>query len=613
RAFDPERGAAAAQALGASGAFADLIRGAAGSSPYLSDLIRREAEWLAAASEAAPDDALKTLLTGEEVAAADGLRAVGVALRVLKRRAALLIALADLGGVWTLEGTTRALSAFADRAVALAFDHALGAETSGPLVGRSAAEAGLIVLAMGKGGAEELNYSSDVDLVLLYDDERGGDPIDLKPAWTRVARRAVKLLSETTAEGYVLRTDLRLRPNPSVTPIVLPVDAAERYYESMGRTWERAAFIKARPAAGDLEAGAGFLDGIAPFVWRRHLDFAALEDINEIRAKIRDAKGLGGLRDLPGYDLKLGPGGIREVEFFAQTQQLAFGGRDPALRSRRTVGALAALAAAGKIEAEAAEALTAAYREHRRLEHLLQMVGDAQTHQIPVRPEAREEVAALGGWTDAAAMEAETAARLSEVRARVKNFFGRSGGGAPARALDETLTALPYERPDRAREMVERWMAGGVAATRGDRARDKLRRLAPLILEKLATSRDPDEAALHFDRFISGLPAGAQLFSLFEANPQLLDLLAEICAAAPRLAEYLGRNAGVLDAVLDADFFAPPPPLDALCADLGEALAEADDYETVLDRVRAWAKDQRFRLGVQVLRGVADEIEAGRG
>lgn len=614
RAHDERRGREAVEALAASGAFADLLSGAAGSSPYLSGLISREKDWLADAVNETPDEAFAKLLTAPE--SVEGIRETGDALRQMKRRAALLIALADLGGIWRLEEVTGALSDLADRATALAFTAAMKTETSGPLKGMTPEEGGLIVLAMGKGGARELNYSSDIDLILLHDGERHGEDAEqeLKSRWVRVSQRAVKLLSETTAEGYVFRVDLRLRPNPSVTPICLSTEAAERYYESSGRTWERAAFIKARPAAGDLKAGEEFLKMLRPFIWRRHLDFAALEDINDIRAKIRDAKGLGGLRDLPGYNLKLGPGGIREIEFFAQTQQLALGGRDPALRVRATCEALDALTAADRLKPEIRDELQEDYRAHRTLEHRFQMIEDAQTHDMPVSAEARDQVAALGGWSDRQAMETEVSERLASVRKLVQGFFTRMApSGGSTESVDTVIARLPFERPEMVKEMVDRLSLGGVAATRTSRARRKFRALAPDILERLARSGEPDDAVLQFERFISGLPAGVQLFSLFETNPQLLDLLAEICAAAPRLAAYLGRNASVLDAVLDIGFFAPLEGMEEMADSLNTLLDGADDYEIVLDRVRAWAKEMRFRLGVQTLRGVADEAEAGRG
>lgn len=607
--YDRDRGDEAASQLDADGSLAELLRGAAGSSPFLSRLIEKEADWLAAAVQTSPEDAMADLMSR----LSEDDRGADVVLREAKRRAALLIALCDLGGVWALEEVTGALSDFADAATRRAFDVVMMAERTGPLAGLTAQEAGLIILAMGKGGARELNYSSDIDLILLFDDERFEDLDEVRPRFTKIAQRAVKLLSEHTGAGYVFRTDLRLRPNPSVTSPCMPMSVAERYYESVGRTWERSAFIKARVIGGDLEAGRQFLDGMAPFIWRRHLDFAALEDINDIRAKIRDAKGLGGPRDLPGYNLKLGPGGIREIEFFAQTQQLALGGRDRTLRARGTCEALTALAKAGRITDEDAAALIADYAAHRRLEHRFQMVEDAQTHDMPVAEDARDQVALLGGWPDRAAMESEVANRLADVRARVNRFFKPS----PVEEVEEpdlALDKLGFARPEMVAELADRWALGGVAATRDQRARRKFKALTPVILQKLASSNEPDEAALQFDRFMSGLPAGVQLFSLFEANPQLLDLLVEVCAAAPRLAEHLARNSAVLDAVLDADFFAPMPGCAEMTAELCQAISDdGDDYEAALNTARRWAKEMKFRLGVQVLRGVADGREAGHG
>ncbi|MEM7546167.1 MAG: bifunctional [glutamine synthetase] adenylyltransferase/[glutamine synthetase]-adenylyl-L-tyrosine phosphorylase [Pseudomonadota bacterium] len=612
RAHQAERGAAAVEKLGAVGAFADLIKGAAGSSPYIASLIEQEADWLDQVMGEDPQAAFAALLA--EAAASQGMRGRAIALRLMKRRAALLIALADLGGVWSLAEVTAALSDLADHATTLAFETAFATETSGPLAGMTPAQAGLVVLAMGKGGARELNYSSDIDVILLHNDDSYSEDevMEARPRWTKLAQRAVKLLSEITGDGYVFRVDLRLRPNPSVTPICMSMDAAERYYESIGRTWERAALIKARPVAGNISAGTTFLDDIAPFIWRRSLDFAALEDINDIRAKIRDAQGLRSIGDLPGYNLKLGPGGIREIEFFAQTQQLAFGGRDPTLRRHRTVDALGALARAGKIDVETEEMLTNAYVAHRTLEHRFQMIDDAQTHDMPLAAEARDQVAALGGWADRGAMEAEVAARLKDVRERVQGFFGRLKSRAGAKA-ETNFDDLGFQRPDMVRALADRWADGGVAATRDTRARRKFAALAPVILQKLSTAGDPDDAVIQFDRFLTGLPAGVQLFSLFEANLQLLDLLSEICAAAPRLAHYLGRNAGVLDAVLDRSFFAPLPDQDALTAELAALLDGVDDYERALDTMRRWAKDHWFRIGVHVLRGLTDDEGAGQG
>jgi glutamate-ammonia-ligase adenylyltransferase len=610
RAFDAKKGEAAAQSLGASGALAELLMGAAGSSPYLAGLIDRERDWLAAALERPPEVALAdelAALGGEE-----GSRAVSSALRRAKRRGALLIGLADLGGVWDLTAVTGALTDLADRALGVAAEAAFAQETAGPLKGASPAAAGFIAIAMGKMGARELNYSSDIDLICLYDDERWSrdDLLEARPRMIQAVRRIVKLLSEPTAEGYVFRTDLRLRPNPSTTPVCLGTGAAESYYESVGRTWERAAYIKARAVAGDLEAGARFLESLTPFVWRRHLDFAAIEDAHDMRLRIRAHKGVGWRFEIAGHDVKLGYGGIREIEFFAQTQQLVRGGRDPGLRDPATRGALRALTAAGVLDEETRAALDGDYVAHRELEHRLQMIEDAQTQTVPVAEAARARVAALGGWPDRAAFEAEVAERCERVRALCDSFFMPDAKGPDLDALGD-LEGLGFRRPADAGAMIDGWMSGRIPATRSERARRRFKSVLPLLLTKVSDAASPDDALMEFDRFLSGLPAGVQLFALFEANPHLLDLIAEICAAAPRLAAYLGRHAGVLDAVLDRAFFDPLPVLDALRANVAARLGEVEHYEDRLDLARRWAKESRFRLGVQVLRGVARSAEAG--
>jgi len=609
RALDADSGAAVAERF--DPALRPLIAGAAGSSPYLARLIDREGDWLAEAATRAPEAALAEILAAPQADA--GLKAVGSALRLAKRRAALLVALADLGGVWGLDAVTGGLSDLADCAVQVAADAALAAETGGPLKGMDAAQAGLVIIAMGKQGARELNYSSDIDLICLFDDARWErcDLAEVKARMVQAVRRIVKLISEITPEGYVFRTDLRLRPNPGATAVCLSMDAAETYYESVGRTWERAAYIKARAAAGDLAAGTRFLKDLIPFVWRKHLDFAAIEDAHDMRLKIRAHKGVGARFEIADHDVKLGLGGIREIEFFAQTQQLVRGGRDASLRDPTTRGALRALERAGVLDAATRAALDAAYVAHRTLEHRLQMVEDAQTQTIPASAEARARVAALGGWPDRAAFEAEVEARCLNVRAICDGYFlPDARGAAPTGEAD--LASLGFQRPDAAAALIEGWMGGRITATRSERARRRFKGLMPLFLEKLAAAASPDDAIGEFDRFLSGLPAGVQLFALCEANPMLLDLIAEICAAAPRLAAYLGRHSGVLDAVLDRSFFEPLDDCAALTAALAGRLDAAPDYEARLDAARRWAKEMRFRVGVQVLRGVARAAEAGQ-
>ena len=421
RAHDPDLGRAARAAVPAlSGAVADLVEGAGGSSPFLHDLIVKQADWLVPACDD-PDAALAAEAAALAETAPDDLPR---ALRRAKARFALLVALADLGGAWPLETVTGRLTDFAGLATDLALKAALlPLIRRGKLPGQGEdalpTAGGMTVLAMGKMGAHELNYSSDIDLICLYDETRfdADDYFDARQTFVKATRAMCATLGDRTGDGYVFRTDLRLRPDPAVTPVVIAMEAAERYYESLGRTWERAAYIKARPCAGDLAAGERFLDAIRPFVWRRHLDFAAIEDAHAMRLRIRDHKGLAGPLVVPGHDMKLGRGGIREIEFFTQTRQLIAGGRDPGLRQRGTVEGLAALAGKGWVPEDVARTLTRHYRAHREVEHRIQMVHDAQTHKVPQSPEGLARVAALMG-IEAEALVHDLKARLAEVLRR---------------------------------------------------------------------------------------------------------------------------------------------------------------------------------------------------
>ncbi len=579
----------------------DLITGTAGSSPYLKGLIEREVDWVPNALQQ-PDQALNEVMAAAQVLPPDQLKP---GLRRAKRRVALLTALADLAGAWPLEKVTAALTDFG----ALAADVAAKAEIAalirrGKLPGMTPDDvesaAGMVILAMGKMGAHELNYSSDIDLIVLFDETRfdPDDFYDARHGMVRATRNFCATLSDKTADGYVFRTDLRLRPDPAVTPVCMAMEAAERYYESLGRTWERAAYIKARPCAGDIAAGERFLNALRPFVWRRHLDFAAIQDAHDMRLRIRENKGTGGTLTIPGHDMKLGQGGIREIEFFTQTRQLIAGGRDPDLRVRGTLQGLAALATKGWVPQDVSEKLTDHYRAHREVEHRIQMVHDAQTHKVPQSEDGLARVACLMG-INSDELTADLKRRLAEVHELTEGFFAPGPGAQP--------TVAPTVEFDQS--ILSRWPT--YPALRSQRARRIFERLRPELLSRLAKTAQPAEALLALDGFLAGLPAGVQLFSLFEANTQLIDLLIDIVGTSHALASHLSRNASVFDAVIGGSFFNDWPGRAVLEAELSQALNAETDYESQLDLARRWCKEWHFRIGVHHLRGLIDGARAG--
>jgi len=600
RPFDPDAGARVS-VPGLTPDQAALVAGAAGCSPYLAASIDKDADWLGPAL-ADPRGAADALIAAVPALLHGSLAAD---LRTAKRRIALITALADLGGVWPLDEVTRTLTRFADASVDAALRAALAdVAARGKLPGRAPETlsdcAGFTVLAMGKMGAFELNYSSDIDLICLFD-ETFWAPEDFAAARAgliRATRAMCATLSEVTDHGYVFRTDLRLRPDPSVTPVCVGMLAAERYYEAQGRTWERAAMIKARPCAGDIAGGARFLDSLRPFVWRRHLDYAAIEDAHDMRLAIRAHKGTGGPITLPGHNMKLGRGGIREIEFFTQTRQLIAGGRDPDLRVRGTVPGLEVLAEKGWVAPDLSDALQDHYAAFREVEHRLQMVRDAQTHTLPQGEEGFARLAAMMD-RDVSALKADLHGRLSAVHAGTDGFFAPTATPAPIPQIDDTITAAWPRYP----------------ALRSPRGAAVFERIRPDLMRGLAQAAQPQEALRALDGFLQGLPAGVQLFSLFEANPHLAHLLIDIVATAPSLAKYLSSNAAVFDAVIGGDFFGRWPGTAALTADLSAQMARAGDYEAQLDTARGWAREWHFRIGVHLLRGLstADEAAAQYG
>jgi glutamate-ammonia-ligase adenylyltransferase len=602
-------------------------------SRYLGGIARRWPDKLRSALDADPDARLDEIVAAVRRLAAEPScsDAAKSRLRLLKADVHLLTALADLGGVWPLERVTEALTLFADASVEAALAVIAGAERDrGRLLPSEDAAAGpipgLFGIGMGKYGAFELNYSSDIDVSLFYEPARLPLAPGVEPQAfvNRVAHAFAALLQERTAEGYVFRVDLRLRPDPSTTPPAVSVGAALVYYESVGQNWERAAFVKARPVGGDRAEAEAFLKALTPFVWRRSLDYAAIADVHSIKRQIHVWRADERLA-APGANLKLGAGGIREIEFFVQTQQLILGGRNPALRSPRTLEALDALRGAGHVTAEAAAELAASYRRLRDLEHRVQMLDDEQAHTLPEDDDRRRRVAALAGAGDLAGFDAEVEAVLKTVNRRYGELFADSEPLSAAEgslvftgvendpATLDTLARMGFSDPAAVASTIRAWHHGRIPATRSARGRELFTRLAPQFLKAASAAGAPDAAFARFSAFFSGLSAGVQVQSLFLARPDLFDLLVRVLSYAPRLAQTLARRPEALFSFLDARFFRP---LDEDSGVLGEMIAEAaaqPTFEASMDVVRRVHREQAFRIGLRILSGTADAEEAGRG
>jgi glutamate-ammonia-ligase adenylyltransferase len=601
-------------------------------SPYLAGLMRRWPDQLRAVLEDDPADRLSDILS-RTVALRGGADEVRAPLRRLKGELHLLTALADLGWIWNLDAVTLALSRFADASATAAL-HAVahdqrerGKLVSAPDDPRGPVP-GLFGLAMGKHGANELNYSSDIDISLFWEPEAVipalAEGVEPQRFLDRLAQAFAQLMQERTGDGYVFRVDLRLRPDPSSTPPVVALPMALDYYESVGQNWERAAFIKARPAIGDLIEGGAFLGTLTPFVWRRSLDYQAVLDIQSIKRQIHVHKTGDGL-EAAGANLKLGRGGIREIEFYAQTQQLILGGRDPSLRIQRTVDALKALADKDHIPAEVATELTAAYERLRALEHRVQMLDDEQTHILPVDPARRAAVAALAGHGDLARFDGEVKGLLIEVNRRYGDLFeGEEALSSDLGSLvftgvendPETLATLAlmgFSDPAQISDAIRSWHHGRIPATRSARGRELFTRLAPRLLTVAARTGAADAAFRRFSVFFAGLSAGVQVQALFLNQPELFQRIVSVMAFAPRLARMLGRYPAALDSMLDVRFETELGVNTGLFDQMEAEAAEAGDFEGAMNAVRRLHREQVFRIGMQTLSGRIGPQAAGRG
>jgi [glutamine synthetase] adenylyltransferase / [glutamine synthetase]-adenylyl-L-tyrosine phosphorylase len=614
-----------------------MLDGIAEAAPFLWDLIQADAARFMRLLESVPDEALAALIADTCSAAAVAPMQADLMriLRRMKAEAALLIALADIGNVWPVAGITAALTEIAETALRVAVHRLLGdavkrgrfnsADRKNP-----EAESGYIVLAMGKMGGHELNFSSDIDLMVFFERGKAELAPDVEPGqfYVRLTRDLVKILQERTPDGYVFRVDLRLRPDPSSTQVAISTEAALDYYEHRGQNWERAALIKARPCAGDLVSGARFLRDLSPFIWRKYLDFATIAHVHGMKQQIQTYRGHGEIA-VEGHNIKLGRGGIREIEFFAQTQQLIAGGRHAELRGGSTIATLDVLAAEKWISQDARDELAAAYDFLRRVEHRLQIMADEQTHTLPARPETLEVFARFLGFRD----RNDFAGTLLQHMRRVERHYVRLFEHAPdllAQNLDlsfgageesgtkkdeadtlDRLSLMGFRQPLEIADAVRRWRAGTYRALRGEQARANLADLAPVIIDQFAQVENPNAAFAAFDRFLSALRAGGRFFSLLRQNPELIGFVGLILGVAPRLADILAQNPHFIDPLVDPTFFGSVPDGKRLEAVLSSALNETRGYEPMLDAIRLLGQEHMFLTGARILSGSITAEQAG--
>lgn len=477
------------------------------------------------------------------------------------------------------------------------------------------------IIAMGKLGSSELNFSSDIDLIILYDcaendTESGRVYVDL-------ARQFATIMSQPTADGIGWRLDYRLRPNPSVTPVAIRFDNAISYYESMARTWERVAFIRARPIAGSIQLAEQFLSEIDLFIWRRYLDYTVIDEMKLMLQ--REPKH----QDLFGFNIKKGNGGIRSIEFAVHVQQIIAGGREPELRQSSTIEALTALGKSNWINDASAKILSKHYYQLRRLEHRIQMINDAHSHQFPRHGEALSDLAQFCGYQDIAdfrqAVHAVTDSVISHTETIAKKLGAKPLEGShthpislfllldqddDSNAVTNTLSEIGFTELDSITSTCRRWMAGDIPATQTSRSKDILGRLMPEILTQIGKAEHPDQAFHAFARLVENLPIGVQFFSLLESNPNITKVIANLLMASPRMAENLATHTALIDDLLYEEFWHPIDlNIDNMVETLSNRIAASRSYEDKLNQLRITLRHWHFRTHAHLISGIVEPFE----
>lgn len=595
-----------------------------GNSPYLSSIILSFPEFFVEIIDEGFESVFKKLLNEINQINIENKEALYSGLRVYKRKVSLLVALGEITREMSGAEAMEKLSQFADLCINISSRYLLlkyhNAKTIKlKNIDDPFKDSGLVVIAIGKLGSYELNYSSDIDLSVFYEDKKleylGRKT--LQHFYIEFAQELTDIISRRTSDGYVFRVDMRLRPDPASNPLAVSLEKAEKYYFTVGQNWERAAMIKARFICGDAHAGAAFFEFMDRNVWRKSLDFETIEDIHSIKRQIDTRQGMHP-DNLYGYNLKIGRGGIREIEFYVQTQQLIWGGRKPILREKKTVSVLYILEELGEISKETANELTDAYNFFRLVEHRLQMINDEQTHTLPDTRDKMQAIAIFCNFDDEKEFVNELLSKIETVRKHYSRLFETS----PSLASDlpdaigsliftgaenhpdtiETLSKMGFADAGRVADIVRGWHHGRYNCTMKKRSRAVLTKLMPGLISAFANSPDPDQAFIRFDEFLSRLPEGSQIFSMLYVNPGIMDLLAEVMGGYPEIAENLCRNTALLDYVLAPEFYDTLPDLEELEQKLQKHINDEEDLDRIFEAVKDWASDRKFRVGIQFIK-----------